>query len=91
MLDFGNDPYEGEFPMVFTGNNQLDACFVCYFTREAADAGRKLTYTPSQEQGIETISIDKAESRVIYNLQGMPVDPSYKGFAVVGGRKVLLK
>ena len=91
VLDFGNDPYEGEFPMVFTGNNQLDACFVCYFTREAADAGRKLTYTPSQEQGIETISIDKAESRVIYNMQGMPVDPGYKGFAVVGGRKVLLK
>jgi len=91
VIDFGEDPYEGEFPVVFTGNNQLDACFVCYFNREAANTGLVLTYEPKQEEeGISQVSMD--QSAVIRrNIMGQTVGNDYRGIVIENGRKMMVK
>ena len=86
VLNFGNEPYEGDFKMVFTGNNQVDVCFICYTTAEAAAAGYEMYYS-----GIQAVNNDARQSNEVYNILGQRVGNDYKGIVIRNGRKYLVK
>lgn len=84
ILDFGDLPYEGEFPFLVSGNNQYFAAFKIYTTREAADNAGTGT-------GISSIVADKAGNGIRYNIAGQRVDSNYKGIVIENGRKKIVK
>lgn len=100
-IDFGNDPYTGEFPFQFSGNNQERAWIVVYTSKEAAAAAPaaeavKIGKENSQKNfitnGISTPSIMKQnENAAIYNMAGQRVDASYKGLVIKNGKKYIVK
>ena len=83
-LDFGDMPYEGEFPFYGSGNNQYGLLFKIYTTREAADNAGTGT-------GISSIVADKAGNGIRYNIAGQRVDSNYKGIVIENGRKKIVK
>lgn len=83
-LDFGDMPYEGEFPFYGSGNNQYGLLFKIYTTREAADNAGTGT-------GINNIVADKAGNGIRYNIAGQRVDSNYKGIVIENGRKKIVK
>lgn len=83
ILDFGNEPYEGDFPFYGSGNNQYDLAFKLYTSRSAADAAAT---------AIRQLEADKHVcNNAIYNLKGQRVSTSYKGLVIRNGKKELLK
>ncbi len=84
-LDFGNQPYSGEFPFYVSGNNQHDYAFRLYTSRADADAATT---------GIKTVSTTTTKAKTdgaIYNLAGQRVSKSYKGVVIINGKKYLNK
>lgn len=80
-IDFGNEPYTGEFPFIFSGNNQESAAITLYLSRAAAD---------NPTSGIENIINNTAdENAPIYNVFGQRVDESYKGIVIKNGKKYI--
>ena len=99
-IDFGNDPYTGQFCFVFSGNNQERAWIEVYTTREAADKAPKaeaVTIGKENSQqnflNAEGISAVKAEkfSGAIFNMAGQRVDRNFKGLVIKDGKKIIVK
>ena len=74
-MNFGDEPYEGTFNFTFSGNNQCDAMFVLYLSKEAAATIKEAT-------GIKTVKTGKAGNGIIYNLKGQKVGADYKGLVI---------
>lgn len=103
-IDFGNDPYNGEFPISVTGNNQADMNYRLYLSRAAADASTRTTgsdrtgnfdepgWAPAEDvTGINTVSAQQPVNAAIYNLAGQKVDAAYKGLVIKNGKKYIVK
>lgn len=98
-IDFGNDPYTGEFPFQFSGNNQERIWMVVYTSKEAAATapaaedvkiGKENSQKNFLTSGITAPAVVKQiENAAIYNLSGQRVDASYKGLVIKNGRKYL--
>ena len=67
-IDFGSDPYEGEFSYFVSGNNQASLNYTLYLTREAADAAgtavEEYTYTNALAEAGSELTIVGAGSFV---------------------------
>ena len=101
-LDFGDDPYEGEFPITVTGNNQADMNYRLYLSREAAIASTRNTGdAPSGKKdepgwvsidtAIKALAAENTNDAAIYNIAGQKVDASYKGLVIKNGKKYIVK
>lgn len=102
-IDFGNDPYTDEFPLVFSGNNQERVWFVLYTSRADADnapAAEAVTlgkdksqtiYIDAAAASIQNISVTKNVNAATYNLAGQKVDENYKGIIIRNGKKMIQK
>ena len=99
-IDFGNDPYIGQFCFIFDGNNQERAWIEVYTTREAADKAPKAEAVTigkenSQQnflnaEGISTVKAEKF-SGAIFNMAGQRVDRNFKGLVIKDGKKIIVK
>lgn len=85
VIDLTSSPYEGEFNVTFSGNNQADVAFVIYTTKEAADKAEAAT-SISVPTFRPTVNND-----AIYNLAGQRVSKSYKGIVIINGKKYFQK
>ena len=94
-LDFTDEPYEGSFCFVFSGNNQERAWMEIYTTPEAAAAAPaaeapRLGKDKSQKNfivGIQTPTVVRQiNDDVMYNLNGQRVDESYRGIYIQNGQ-----
>ena len=56
VLDFTDEPYEGEFNMYWTGNNQLNVAFRIYTTAEAAKAATSSVKIPTNASNVFDLS-----------------------------------
>ena len=83
-MNFGEEPYEGAFNFTFSGNNQCDAMFILYLSKEAAATIKETT-------AISNAKVVKAENTARYNLAGQKVDGSYKGIVIQNGKKFIVK
>ena len=82
-MNFGDEPYEGTFNFTFSGNNQCDAMFILYLSKEAAASIQEIT-------AIQNVKSVKADG-IIYNIAGQKVDASYKGIVIKNGKKYMQK
>ena len=89
-IDFGNDPYTGQFCFIFDGNNQERAWMVVYTTREAADKAPKAEPVTGDPNGISTVKAEKF-SGAIFNMAGQRVDRNFKGLVIKDGKKIIVK
>lgn len=100
-LDFGSEPYEGEFCFVFNGNNQERAWMVIYTSEEAAKTAEaaedvKIGKDNSQKNfintdAIESVKVSTEVNAPMYNLAGQRVGKDYKGLVIQNGKKYLLR
>lgn len=100
-IDFGDEPYEGNFNFIFNGNNQERFWMVVYTSKEAAAAAPaaeapRLGKDKSQQNFVTAISTpvsftNKTMDGAIYNLAGQRVDASYKGMVIKNGKKFIVK
>lgn len=101
-IDFGSEPYEGEFCFVFNGNNQERVWMVVYTSEAAAKAAEaaedvKIGKDNSQRKFLDAVAIEKVAiesveiDTPIYNLSGQKVTKAYKGLVIQNGKKMLFR
>ncbi len=78
-INFENEPYEGEFQFIFSGNNQEQCSIRIWIT----------PYDPSHADGIQSYRFARKDG-IMYNILGQKVDKDYRGLVIMDGRKYIL-
>ena len=81
-IDFGEEPYEGSFDLICSGNNQADLNYKLFLSRAAADAATT---------GISTVKAATETNSAIFNVAGQQVSKNYKGLVIKNGKKIIQK
>lgn len=89
-LDFEDEPYEGVFPFIFSGNNQEQVKITVYLTRAAADEAASVYVKPVYDlNAVESLIENTSGHDTIFNLFGQKVDENYKGIVIKNGKKYI--
>ncbi len=79
-IDFGQEPYEGDFQFIFSGNNQMRAALRLWIK----------PYDASKADAIRSVKA-QMEDGVMYDILGRPVNEGYKGIVIMNGQKFMLR